>query len=75
MLLVKKQMSEKLSELADQDFAAPGENDQLDFIETEGLKKSIHNLGTILTTNAALETVATGEGCGRPSMGSPCLLP
>lgn len=74
VLLVKKQMSEKLNELADQDFPLhPRENDQLDFIvETEGLKKSIHNLGTILTTNAvASETVATGEGLRQTVIGQP----
>ncbi|KAM9086873.1 tripartite motif-containing protein 2 isoform 7-T9 [Megaptera novaeangliae] len=67
-------MSEKLNELADQDFPLhPRENDQLDFIvETEGLKKSIHNLGTILTTNAvASETVATGEGLRQTIIGQP----
>uniref|UniRef100_A0A8C7HYZ1 RING-type E3 ubiquitin transferase n=1 Tax=Oncorhynchus kisutch TaxID=8019 RepID=A0A8C7HYZ1_ONCKI len=55
----------RLSELASQGLPLqPGENDQLGFlVETEGLKKSIHNLGTIVTTNAmASETVATGEG-------------
>ncbi|KAK7878153.1 hypothetical protein WMY93_031199 [Mugilogobius chulae] len=54
VLLVKKQMSERLAELANQELPLqPGENNQLDFIiETDGLKKSIHNLGTILTTNA-----------------------
>ncbi|XP_069023115.1 tripartite motif-containing protein 2 isoform X3 [Embiotoca jacksoni] len=65
VLLVKKQMSERLVELASQELPLqPGENNQLDFlVETEGLKKSIHNLGTIVTTNAvASETVATGEG-------------
>ncbi|KAL7982021.1 hypothetical protein Chor_001078 [Crotalus horridus] len=74
VLLVKKQMSDKLNELADQEFPLqPRENDQLDFIvETEGLKKSIHNLGTILTTNAvASETVATGEGLKQTVIGQP----
>ncbi|XP_012814662.1 tripartite motif-containing protein 2 isoform X3 [Xenopus tropicalis] len=74
VLLVKKQMSDKLNELAEQDFPLqPHENDQLDFIvETEGLKKSIHNLGTILTTNAvASETVATGEGLRQSVIGQP----
>ncbi|OXB53614.1 hypothetical protein ASZ78_007583, partial [Callipepla squamata] len=74
VLLVKKQMSDKLSELAERDFPLqPRENDQLDFIvETEGLKKSIHNLGTILTTNAvASETVATGEGLRQTVIGQP----
>ncbi|XP_044286580.1 tripartite motif-containing protein 2 isoform X2 [Varanus komodoensis] len=74
VLLVKKQMSDKLNELAVRDFPLqPRENDQLDFIvETEGLKKSIHNLGTILTTNAvASETVATGEGLKQTIIGQP----
>ncbi|NXU49043.1 TRIM2 protein, partial [Turnix velox] len=74
VLLVKKQMSDKLNELAERDFPLqPRENDQLDFIvETEGLKKSIHNLGTILTTNAvASETVATGEGLRQTVIGQP----
>eukprot|EP00064_Thunnus_orientalis_P009866 superscaffoldBa00001278_g9892 len=74
VLLVKKQMSERLIELAGQELPLqPGENDQLDFlVETEGLKKSIHNLGTIVTTNAvASETVATGEGLRHCVMGVP----
>ncbi|XP_014051055.1 tripartite motif-containing protein 2 isoform X2 [Salmo salar] len=74
VLLVKKQMSERLSELASQELPLqPGENDQLDFlVETEGLKKSIHNLGTIVTTNAvASETVATGEGLRQCVAGLP----
>ncbi|KAJ0033578.1 hypothetical protein NQD34_000685 [Periophthalmus magnuspinnatus] len=74
VLLVKKQMSERLVELANQDLPLqPGENNQLDFIiETDGLKKSIHNLGTILTTNAvASETVATGEGLKHCVVGVP----
>ncbi|XP_078138153.1 tripartite motif-containing protein 2 isoform X1 [Centroberyx gerrardi] len=74
VLLVKKQMSERLSELASQELPLqPGENDQLDFlVETEGLKKSIHNLGTIVTTNAvASETVATGEGLRQCVVGLP----
>ncbi|XP_075947611.1 tripartite motif-containing protein 2 isoform X2 [Anarhichas minor] len=74
VLLVKKQMSERLKELASQELPLqPGENDQLDFnVETEGLKKSIHNLGTILTTNAvASETVATGEGLRQSVVGVP----
>ncbi|XP_033890902.2 tripartite motif-containing protein 2 isoform X2 [Acipenser ruthenus] len=74
VLLIKKQMSERLSELASQEYPLqPEENDQLDFlIETEGLKKSIHNLGTIITTNAvAYETVATGEGLRQCVVGHP----
>ncbi|XP_061769276.1 tripartite motif-containing protein 2 isoform X1 [Nerophis ophidion] len=74
VLLVKKQMSERLAELAARDLPLrPGENDQLDFhIETEGLKKSIHNVGTVVTTNAvASETVATGEGLRHCVVGVP----
>lgn len=74
VLLVKKQMSDRLAELASQEFPLqPGENDQLDFlVETDGLKKSIHNLGTIMTTNAvASETVATGEGLRHCVVGVP----
>ncbi|KAJ8367490.1 hypothetical protein AAFF_G00317410 [Aldrovandia affinis] len=74
VLLVKKQMSERLDELASQDYPLqPEENDQLDFlIETEGLKKSIHNLGTIVTTNAvAYETVASGDGLRQCVVGLP----
>ncbi|KAM9769128.1 tripartite motif-containing protein 2 isoform 1-T4 [Menidia menidia] len=74
VLLVKKQMGERLVELASQELPLqPGENDQLDFlVETEGLKKSIHNLGTIVTTNAvASETVATGEGLRHCVVGVP----
>ncbi|XP_048826010.1 tripartite motif-containing protein 2-like isoform X2 [Brienomyrus brachyistius] len=64
-LLVMKEMPKRLGELTSQEFPLqPRENDQLDFhVETEGLKKSIHNLGTIVTTNAvAYETEASGEG-------------
>uniref|UniRef100_A0AAZ3S8Q6 Tc1-like transposase DDE domain-containing protein n=1 Tax=Oncorhynchus tshawytscha TaxID=74940 RepID=A0AAZ3S8Q6_ONCTS len=74
VMLVKKQMSERLSELASQGLPLqPGENDQLGFlVETEGLKTSIHNLGTIVTTNAvASETVATGEGLRQCVAGLP----
>uniref|UniRef100_A0A4W6EUE3 Tripartite motif-containing protein 2 n=1 Tax=Lates calcarifer TaxID=8187 RepID=A0A4W6EUE3_LATCA len=74
VLLVKKQMSERLIELASQELPLqPGENDQLDFlVETDGLKKSIHNLGTIVTTNAvASESVATGEGLRHCVVGVP----
>ncbi|XP_053274820.1 tripartite motif-containing protein 2 isoform X1 [Pleuronectes platessa] len=74
VLLVKKQMSERLNELAIQELPLqPGENDQLDFlVETDGLKKSIHNLGTILTTNAvASESVATGEALRHCVVGVP----
>ncbi|XP_055500250.1 tripartite motif-containing protein 2 isoform X1 [Leucoraja erinacea] len=74
VLLVKKQMGDRLNELACQEFPLqPQENDQLEFVvETEGLKKSIHNLGTIITTNAvAYETVATGDGLRQCVIGHP----
>ncbi|XP_065110840.1 tripartite motif-containing protein 2 isoform X1 [Paramisgurnus dabryanus] len=74
VLLVKKQMSERLDELANQTLPLqPEENSQLDFVvETEGLRKSIHNLGAIITTNAvAAETVATGDGLRHCIIGQP----
>lgn len=74
VLLVKKQMSERLGKLAGLELPLqPEENDQLDFlIEAEGLRKSIHNLGTIITTNAvAFETVASGEGLRQCIVGHP----
>ena len=74
VLLVKKQMSERLGELANQELPLrPEENGQLEFLaETEGLRKSIHNLGAIVTTNAvAGETVATGEGLRHCAAGRP----
>lgn len=74
VLLVKKQMSERLDELANQVLPLqPEENNQLDFlVETEGLRKSIHNLGAIVTTNAiAAETVATGDGLRHCVVGQP----
>lgn len=74
VLLVKKQMSERLMELANQELPLqPGENDQLDFLaETDGLKKSIHNLGNIVTTNAvASESVASGEALRHCVVGVP----
>ncbi|XP_012729347.2 tripartite motif-containing protein 2 [Fundulus heteroclitus] len=77
VLLVKKQMGERLVELANQELPLqPGENDQLDFLaETDGLKKSIHNLGTVVTTNAvASETVATGEGLRHCVVGVPTVI-
>ncbi|XP_041055241.1 tripartite motif-containing protein 2-like isoform X3 [Carcharodon carcharias] len=65
VLLVKKQMSETLNELAAQHFPLqPQENDHLDLrVETDGVRKSIQNLGVLITTSAiAQQTVATGEG-------------
>jgi len=72
VLLVRKQMSERLQGLALQELPLrPAENHQLDFhAETEGLRKSIHNLGGIATTSAvAAQTVATGEGLRQCAVG------
>nr|XP_013810663.1 PREDICTED: tripartite motif-containing protein 3 [Apteryx mantelli mantelli] len=77
VLLVKKQMSERLSELASQEFPEhPHENDQLDYVvETDGVRKSILNLGVLITTSAtAHKTVATGEGLRHAVVGQPSSL-
>ncbi|NWR59872.1 TRIM3 protein, partial [Bucorvus abyssinicus] len=77
VLLVQKQMSERLSELAGRRFPEhPHENAQLDYAaETDGLRKSILNLGVLVTTSAAAhETVATGEGLRHAVVGQPCSL-
>uniref|UniRef100_A0A8B9B9V3 RING-type E3 ubiquitin transferase n=1 Tax=Anser brachyrhynchus TaxID=132585 RepID=A0A8B9B9V3_9AVES len=77
VLLVKKQMSERLSELASQEFPEhPHENDQLDYVvETDGVRKSILNLGVLITTSAtAHKTVATGEGLRHAVVGQPASL-
>ncbi|MBN3273613.1 TRIM3 protein, partial [Polyodon spathula] len=58
-------MSERVGSLARQDFPErPHENDHLDcVVETEGLRRSIQNLGVLITTSAVGHTsVATGEG-------------
>ncbi|KAL4618132.1 tripartite motif-containing protein 2-like isoform X2 [Arapaima gigas] len=73
-MLAGKQVSEQLGKLASQEYPLlPQENDQLDFlVETEGLKKSIHNLGTIVTTSAvAYETEASGDGLRQCLVGHP----
>ncbi|KAG9348452.1 hypothetical protein JZ751_002187 [Albula glossodonta] len=65
VLLVQKQMSERVSALARHEFPEqPHENGHLDcLVETEGLRRSIQNLGVLLTTGAVGHTsVATGEG-------------
>lgn len=51
-LQVERELEEKLMELAGLRLPCqPQENDQLDLVmETDGLRKSIHNLGTIVTT-------------------------
>uniref|UniRef100_A0A6Q2WVW8 RING-type E3 ubiquitin transferase n=1 Tax=Esox lucius TaxID=8010 RepID=A0A6Q2WVW8_ESOLU len=65
VLLVQKQMSERVSAMARHDFPLrPHQNAHLDCqVETEGLRRSIQNLGVIITTAAVGHTsVATGEG-------------
>ncbi|KAM6342059.1 tripartite motif-containing protein 3 [Podargus strigoides] len=77
VLLVRKQLSERLSELASRPFPEhPHENAQLDCaLETEGLRRSILNLGALVTTSAtAHETVATGEGLRQAVVGQPSSL-
>lgn len=77
VLLVQKQMGERLRELAARAFPEhPHENAQLEFhAEPEGLRRSIQNLGALLTTSAtAHTTVATGEGLRQAVVGQPCSL-
>ncbi|XP_051521404.1 tripartite motif-containing protein 3-like [Myxocyprinus asiaticus] len=65
VLLVQKQMGERMGVLARHSFPEqPHENGHLDCqVETEGLRRSIQNLGVLLTTSAVGHTsVATGEG-------------
>ncbi|XP_073674344.1 tripartite motif-containing protein 3 [Garra rufa] len=65
VLLVQKQMGERMGVLARHAFPEqPHENGHLDCqVETEGLRRSIQNLGVLLTTSAVGHTsVATGEG-------------
>ncbi|TRY65997.1 hypothetical protein DNTS_003777 [Danionella cerebrum] len=65
VLLVQKQMSERMTALALQPFPEqPHENAHLDCqLETEGLRRSILNLGVLLSTSAvAHSSVAAGEG-------------
>ncbi|XP_031427561.1 tripartite motif-containing protein 3b isoform X1 [Clupea harengus] len=65
VLMVQKQMSERVSALACHDFPErPHQNAHLECqVETEGLRRSIQNLGVLLTTAAVGHTsVATGEG-------------
>uniref|UniRef100_A0A8C9ZZL4 RING-type E3 ubiquitin transferase n=1 Tax=Sander lucioperca TaxID=283035 RepID=A0A8C9ZZL4_SANLU len=72
VLLVQKQMSERVTALARHDFPErPHENAHLDCqVETEGLRRSIQNLGVLLTTAAVAHTsVATGEGLRHAATG------
>uniref|UniRef100_A0A7N8Y941 RING-type E3 ubiquitin transferase n=1 Tax=Mastacembelus armatus TaxID=205130 RepID=A0A7N8Y941_9TELE len=72
VLLVQKQMSERVTALARYDFPErPHQNAHLDCqVETEGLRRSIQNLGVLLTTAAVAHTsVATGEGLRHAATG------
>lgn len=74
VLLVEKQLSERLSDLATRELPLrPEENGQLNFTaETEGLCSGIRRLGSITTGSAvAGETVASGEGLRRCAVGQP----
>uniref|UniRef100_A0A8C6NW93 RING-type E3 ubiquitin transferase n=2 Tax=Nothobranchius TaxID=28779 RepID=A0A8C6NW93_NOTFU len=65
VLLVQKQMGERVSALARHTFPEhPHDNGHLECqVETDGLKRSIQNLGVLITTGAVGHTsVATGEG-------------
>lgn len=77
VLLVRKHMRERLAALAAQAFPErPHENAQLELVlEVDGLRRSVLNLGALLTTNAtAHETVATGEGLRQALVGQPASL-
>ncbi|XP_076876255.1 tripartite motif-containing protein 3b isoform X2 [Brachyhypopomus gauderio] len=74
VLLVHKQMGERVGALARHDFPErPHENAHLQCqVETEGLRRSIQNLGALLTTSAVGHTsVATGEGLRHAVVGQP----
>ncbi|XP_062872940.1 tripartite motif-containing protein 3 isoform X2 [Trichomycterus rosablanca] len=65
VLLVQKQMGERVAALARHAYPdQPHENGHLECqVETEGLRRSIQNLGVLITTSAVGHTsVATGEG-------------
>lgn len=77
VLLVRKHMRERLAALAAQAFPErPHENAQLELVlEVDGLRRSVLNLGALLTTSAtAHETVATGEGLRQALVGQTASL-
>uniref|UniRef100_A0A673HIM9 RING-type E3 ubiquitin transferase n=1 Tax=Sinocyclocheilus rhinocerous TaxID=307959 RepID=A0A673HIM9_9TELE len=77
ILQTHKDVGERLGDLASQGLPLqPEENDQLDLMmEIEGLRKSIHNLGTIVTTSAvASQTEASGEGLEQCVVGQPATV-
>ncbi|KAK1785885.1 hypothetical protein P4O66_003252 [Electrophorus voltai] len=77
VLLVQKQMGERVGALARHEFPEqPHENGHLECqVETEGLRRSIQNLGALLTTSAVGHTsVATGEGLRHAVVGQPATV-
>uniref|UniRef100_A0A672ZEI9 Tripartite motif-containing protein 2 n=1 Tax=Sphaeramia orbicularis TaxID=375764 RepID=A0A672ZEI9_9TELE len=73
-LQTERELGEKLGQLAGLGLPCqPEENDQLDLVlETDGLRKSIHNLGTIVTTSAvASQSEAMGAGLEQCVVGHP----
>uniref|UniRef100_A0A3Q2DHW1 Tripartite motif-containing protein 2 n=1 Tax=Cyprinodon variegatus TaxID=28743 RepID=A0A3Q2DHW1_CYPVA len=73
-LEAEHELEERLKELAILRMPCqPEENDQLDLVmETDGLRKSIHNLGTIVTTSAvASQSEAMGSGLEQCIVGHP----
>uniref|UniRef100_A0A4W6FG77 Tripartite motif-containing protein 2 n=1 Tax=Lates calcarifer TaxID=8187 RepID=A0A4W6FG77_LATCA len=73
-LQAERELAERLAELAGLGLPCqPEENDQLDLVmETDGLRKSIHNLGTIVTTSAvASQSEAMGAGLEQCIVGHP----
>ena len=69
ILLVRKEMSEKMTQLCSEDFCqSPEENDHLVFNDNDikNIKKHIKSAGSVQSNSAiAFETVACGEGLKR----------
>lgn len=65
-LPVERDLEQKLEQMEELGLrCAPEENDQLDLIlETDGLRKSIHNLGTIVTTRYKVLLHSCGPSAG-----------
>ncbi len=77
VLLVKKQMTMRLQELAQMSVQLhPEENDFIQFsCELDNIEKSISNLGSVHSNSAiAHETVATGEGLKRAIIGEQTVI-
>ncbi|KAJ8297510.1 hypothetical protein KUTeg_024041 [Tegillarca granosa] len=77
ILLLKKEMSEKLNELGCQVHNQPEENDCLifDSSQLQVLRKTITNAGTIKSNSAvAFETTANGEGLKTCYIGQPTII-